>query len=138
MNLAVRLDDELDDEALLQAQAEQEAERKRFEMEAAWLRHARAEGNCLETSRSPALRRKLAEAQNWRCCYCGCRMTDEGGHGNGPRQATFEHVVPRALGGADREWNLVIACRLCNNTRGHDLTPDHYAAAVVPARTAAS
>ena len=29
-----------------------------------------------------------------------------------------EHVIPTAAGGSDRESNLWLACRLCNNAKG--------------------
>ena len=62
------------------------------------------------------LLRRLCEAQNWRCCYCGIEMT-VGVH-NKTDCATLEHVIPKSAGGS-AEWdNLVAACRLCNNARG--------------------
>lgn len=57
----------------------------------------------------------LAESQNWRCCYCGIRMEGVGTAWDAP---TFEHIVPRAKGGADEIHNLAIACRRCNEGRG--------------------
>jgi 5-methylcytosine-specific restriction endonuclease McrA len=62
-------------------------------------------------------RERLAEAQNWRCCYCGNRMDGSGCEPNAP---TFEHVIPRSLGGTDDEDNLVIACQRCNELRGNE------------------
>jgi 5-methylcytosine-specific restriction endonuclease McrA len=62
----------------------------------------------------------LCEAQNWRCCHCGCILSLNPNH---PHKtfATFEHVVPRSEGGSDLRENLVIACWLCNNERGAKL-----------------
>jgi 5-methylcytosine-specific restriction endonuclease McrA len=57
----------------------------------------------------------LAEAQNWRCCWCGFRMDGTGMDWDAP---TFEHVVPRSKGGLNELDNLVIACRQCNGARG--------------------
>jgi hypothetical protein len=62
----------------------------------------------------------LAEAQNWRCCWCGIRMEGNGIDWDAP---TFEHVVPRSKGGLDELDNLVIACRQCNGLRGNGETP---------------
>lgn len=57
----------------------------------------------------------LAEAQNWRCCYCGIRC-------DGPRNAhnapSRDHVIPIVAGGLHRWDNEVMACNLCNNGRG--------------------
>ena len=98
--------------------------RKQREIDAAWAQHK-------AQNRSPwfwariAMRRRLAEAQNWRCCYCGCVTTDEAGRDSSPRQATLEHIVPRALGGPDHESNLVIACAACNGRRGTEWWPVH-------------
>lgn len=64
------------------------------------IRHVRNSG------RRRAMRFRLAEAQNWRCCYCGC----ECGH----ETATIEHVIPLADGGEDRWMNLAMCCSPCN------------------------
>ena len=41
------------------------------------------------------------------------------------RRATFEHVVPRALGGSNLIGNLAISCYDCNNRRGMQMCPEH-------------
>lgn len=41
-----------------------------------------------------------------RCCYCG--------HQVGTQDATWDHVIPRAKGGATDWTNIVLACRPCN------------------------
>lgn len=57
----------------------------------------------------------LAEAQNWRCCYCGQRCVGVGSAYNAP---STEHVTPLVRGGL-RTWkNEVMACSLCNRSRG--------------------
>jgi 5-methylcytosine-specific restriction endonuclease McrA len=66
---------------------------------------------------SAALRTALAEAQNWRCCYCHTTLDPEGQHGPTP---TLEHVVAIAVGGSDTPDNMAIACKPCNSKRGHD------------------
>ncbi len=66
------------------------------------------------------LRRRLAEAQNWRCCWCGREMEETG---TGPRRATFEHIQPFAKGGSDHPDNLAVACADCNLRRG-DAMPE--------------
>jgi hypothetical protein len=66
------------------------------------------------------LRTRLAEAQNWKCCFCGCVMTELRNKGN---SATVEHVIPKDFGGTDDAENLVASCNYCNNKRG---TVDAY------------
>ena len=80
----------------------------------------------------------LAEAQNWRCCYCGVPMLSRhagaeethGVVGSGGRkwhrrmiarmhEVTAEHVVPRCDGGSDDAGNLVAAHRFCNEFRSN-------------------
>lgn len=58
---------------------------------------------------------RLAEAQNWRCAYCGgCMDVDT----SQPNEATREHVIPRRFGGSDAGSNLIAACAGCNSARG--------------------
>lgn len=95
--------------------------RKQAEIEAAWELH-RWRGGTTD-QRTPENKMRLAEAQNWRCCYCGVRMTL---HCGGLDEATFEHVVPKSRGGTDGTENLVIACFGCNSRRGHAMWNVHY------------
>lgn len=44
-----------------------------------------------------------------RCHYCGTR---DGGFSR-------DHIVPKARGGQDREWNIVLACKKCNVEKGN-------------------
>lgn len=64
------------------------------------------------------LRTRLAEAQNWRCCWCGRHVTLERDRRN---TVTIEHLVPRSKGGADTFDNCVMACSKCNGKR--DIIP---------------
>ncbi len=70
--------------------------------------------------------RRLSEAQNHRCCYCGCPVEPVWGLAN---SATLEHVIRRADGGPSHQGNLVVACAGCNNRRGNQDAYD-YAAAI--------
>jgi len=79
------------------------------EIEVAWTEHMTR-----SSIRRRALRRRLAEAQGWRCCYCGVRLNETACH---PASATLEHVVPVSRGGLDHEHNLVVACLDCNAWR---------------------
>lgn len=84
------------------------------------------------------LRIALAEAQNWRCCYCGCEMfaglpfetIEDASRKFGLqlyskashraltyRKATTEHLVRQIDGGGGNLDNLVSACGWCNPSR---------------------
>lgn len=65
------------------------------------------------------LRIALCEAQNWRCCYCTCRLTMRDWE-DGGAFPSFEHVVPRSKGGSNHRDNLVIACEPCNVDRDNN------------------
>ena len=60
------------------------------------------------------LRNRLAEAQNWKCCWCGCETDPVHDKRN---SATIEHVIPRSQGGTDDPDNLAMSCSRCNNKR---------------------
>lgn len=62
-------------------------------------------------------RTALAEAQNWRCCYCGTCVDDDLPEQH-PERATIDHVEPLAHSGPRRWSNEAIACYLCNTGRG--------------------
>jgi len=61
--------------------------------------------------RRRVMRIRLAEAQNWRCCYCGERLEIE--------QTTTEHVIPLSEWGDDCWDNMVMACSPCNFNRSN-------------------
>ncbi len=72
----------------------------------------------------------LCEAQNWRCCYCGCVVHPDDNSKDGWDRPSIEHVSPLARGGI-RAWeNEVMACRVCNNGRAR-MKPDTYLAKVI-------
>lgn len=91
---------------------------KRFTTEDGLLMHARTTG-CRPIINARAI--SLAEAQNWRCCYC-CSVMDIFVIGDALRMkgshATVEHFVPRSSGGRNAIENLVAACQTCNTRRG--------------------
>jgi 5-methylcytosine-specific restriction endonuclease McrA len=64
------------------------------------------------------LRCRLAEAQNHKCCWCGCETSDVRKVWN---SSTVEHVLPKSLGGTDDLDNLAMSCNKCNNARGNDV-----------------
>ena len=47
-------------------------------------------------------RTMLSEAQNHRCCYCSCQMTEQTNRKN---SATIDHVIPKSKGGATHPDN---------------------------------
>ena len=69
----------------------------------------------LERSQWVYLRTRLAESQNWKCCFCGCYMLETHGKKN---SVTVEHVTPKSQGGSDDPENLAASCYNCNNLRG--------------------
>lgn len=69
----------------------------------------------LKVARNIHIRCKLAEAQNWKCCWCGIECRPEPNFTN---SATIEHVHPRSLGGENHWDNYAMACAYCNNKRG--------------------
>jgi 5-methylcytosine-specific restriction endonuclease McrA len=62
------------------------------------------------TPRAVKLRSRLLTRQNGCCYFCKLRIS--------VRQATIDHLVPRAKGGKNRESNLAAACFKCNNEKG--------------------
>lgn len=79
------------------------------------MKHIVHVGIALKVARNIHIRCKLAEAQNWRCCWCGTECVETA---NLPNSATIEHVQPRSLGGADEWENYAMACAKCNHKRG--------------------
>lgn len=67
-------------------------------------------------------RSRLSEAQNHKCCFCGCVMTEERNKRN---SSTIEHVIPKSKGGPDHPDNFAASCDDCNNKRG-DLPVDEF------------
>ena len=55
----------------------------------------------------PNLRRIAGSPRLYRCTYC-----------HTARASTWDHVVPRSLGGPDTRGNLVPACVSCNSSKG--------------------
>lgn len=66
----------------------------------------------------PSVLRRLSEAQNHRCCYCGIHtVTDD--DVKAPYRPTIEHIDTRAGDKLHDEANLVMACQRCNNLRAN-------------------
>jgi 5-methylcytosine-specific restriction endonuclease McrA len=73
------------------------------------------------------LRRKLCEAQNHRCAYCGDRVIqvwevrqiykNYKSPSKHPKLATLDHVIPKTHGGKADYGNSVVACKSCNEAK---------------------
>lgn len=60
-------------------------------------------------------RKILWRDQGKRCCWCGTKITFT--------MTTFEHMLPRGMGGLNLPSNLAASCRPCNAERGAELSP---------------
>jgi len=68
-----------------------------------------------QSSIHPSLRWRVFRRDNFACCYCGYNQGE----------LTFDHYLPKALGGFTTEENGRTACRLCNRAKG-DLEPEQW------------
>jgi 5-methylcytosine-specific restriction endonuclease McrA len=53
---------------------------------------------------------KLGELMKWKCEYCGIQLDK--------KTATEDHIIPIASGGDDSIFNIAVACRSCNCSKG--------------------
>jgi 5-methylcytosine-specific restriction endonuclease McrA len=56
-----------------------------------------------------ATRLYVLNRDGWICAYCAKHL--EG------KDATADHIIPKAAGGTDDAWNLVAACVSCNGRK---------------------
>jgi len=54
-------------------------------------------------------RRSIFRRDKFRCQYCGNRFTSD--------ELTFDHVIPRSLGGKTEWTNILTACVRCNTAK---------------------
>lgn len=66
------------------------------------------------------LRRRLHVEQGGRCYWCDTKTTLE--PHKLPNTITIDHLLPRSIGGPDKTWNFVGACKRCNEERENRLT----------------
>lgn len=71
-------------------------------------------------------RRRIFEADAWRCRVCGVEVDDSLPKGH-PRQAVAMHIVARATGGEWTRENMATGCHECNVKDGVNKTPIQYA-----------
>lgn len=65
------------------------------------------------------LRRKVRDAQQLPCCYCGTELHDS--------NWSCDHAHPTSRGGSYAFWNIEICCTNCNTTKGA-LTHEEFSA----------
>ena len=64
-------------------------------------------------------RKRVLDRDGWLCSYCHKAL--EGS------DATVDHLVSKAAGGTDDDFNLVACCRSCNSKkREHELVRSAY------------
>ena len=63
----------------------------------------------------------LAEYE-YRCFYCGVKMT----HEEGETRLTRDHYIPLSKGGSDEISNIVPACKSCNGKKGNKPAEDVF------------
>lgn len=59
---------------------------------------------------TPALRKQIAERDNYTCCICGKYMPDMKG-------LTIDHIIPVSKGGKTVPENLQVLCSSCNSKK---------------------
>lgn len=93
----------------------------------------------------PTTRRRIYERDGWRCVWCCVGVAKIGvsgaegvsvddivfADGLQIRQASIDHVVPRARGGSNAHTNLITCCVKCNARRNHRSVPEFAAALCV-------
>lgn len=62
------------------------------------------------------LKRLILRGACINCALCGQQITNE-------RDMSFDHIVPRSLGGSDYLHNMQPAHRKCNEQKGNNITP---------------
>lgn len=62
--------------------------------------------------------RVLGKRDNWVCHLCNGDVLPKAGTAYVPDGATVDHIVPIAVGGPHRWWNVALAHRRCNTSRG--------------------
>lgn len=66
------------------------------------------------SKRRRLIRQRLHEAQGGCCAWCSTALES-------PDVGDLDRIIPGADGGTYRMSNLVLSCRTCNLTHGHDV-----------------
>lgn len=61
---------------------------------------------------------KRIELNGSLCCWCCKNLKRE--------EITVEHLIPKSHGGSNAFYNLYLACKPCNQSRGNLLFPPKY------------
>ena len=77
--------------------------------------------------RRAQLKRSLAARDGRACFYCGTGFADLA-------DATIDHLIPRSVLPGWRQFNLVLACKPCNNAKA-DTLPQVYLRQVATVQT---
>jgi hypothetical protein len=64
-----------------------------------------------KTARKADIKLELIQRNGFQCAYCGRAFVDLD-------DASLDHVIPNCVVGHWETWNLVLACRPCNNAKG--------------------
>lgn len=72
--------------------------------------------------RVPYARENVFERDGWVCQLCNCKLLPRWTYHKKSlvphsRNATIDHIVPMAKGGADAEWNVQACCLACNGKK---------------------
>jgi 5-methylcytosine-specific restriction endonuclease McrA len=59
------------------------------------------------TTKWRKIRLRILQRDNYVCQMCGVEEAN-----------SVDHIVPRAAGGSDEEWNLQTLCTSCNSSKG--------------------
>lgn len=59
-------------------------------------------------------RSKAPSRHGFSCHYCGVPVFSD-------KNRTWDHIVPKALGGTDSMLNLITSCAFCNQAKGDDM-----------------
>lgn len=84
--------------------------------------------NVAQRNRAATIARRQCSATQWRATWLRREHARVGGkchfckghtelEGDGPFRATVDHLIPRALKGADHPKNWRLACFTCNNLK---------------------
>jgi hypothetical protein len=72
-----------------------------------------------KSAKDQFVKRKFYLHQRGRCCFCNQKMYLDCLSANSKQMmATWEHVIPRSLGGRDGYQNRKLSCFQCNTIRG--------------------
>ena len=68
------------------------------------------------------VRESLLERDGWQCQLCGVKLLRKWTYHKRtliphPKNATLDHIIPMACGGADAPWNIQACCFACNSKK---------------------